>query len=153
MHEYTSKNKQSSSQSGFVAILATAVMLPIFGLVGLIVDAGRAGVVSSRVEYATKTAALTGVQYLSINELTAEAKADDAFHIVFDSTNYGATLTNLTITTNTSGINPIMTVKAETSLPTIFMQLFEENSLTITTQSKAKSVDEGGGNTSYHIVE
>jgi Flp pilus assembly protein TadG len=119
--------------------LVAALMIPIMGLVALVIDAGRARLVSERLARAAEFGAMAGVQNLSAGEDAARDKAGDAFNAAFGTGVLGAVLNgDVEVTSGVQSGSPTITVVASAKFTTLFMQLFEYDELFISAEARAR---------------
>lgn len=113
------------------AIFTALIVIPLIGVIGLSMDAGTLWLAHSRLSYATDAAALTGGQaYFSA---TRDSQINAMFAADFPAAAMGATVGTPTITTDAAQTQ--ITVATSAQVPTVFMKMFNVNSVQMNASS------------------
>jgi len=120
------------SNQGAVAPLIAIVMLALIGCMGFAIDVGRSVLVRARLVDALDAAGLAVGARLSTTDYSADA-------LKFVSANFkggyaGATVTKVTATANST--KSVISLSATATVPTIFMKLFGQKSVTVNAASE-----------------
>lgn len=125
-------------EEGVSAMLVALLVIPLIGVVGLAVDAADLWLAHSRLSYAVDSAALAGGRaYFSA---TRDNDIKAYFAANFPNGYLGATVGVPTITTNAAQTQ--LTVAATAQVPTMFMKLFNFNSVPMAASS---TIEREGG--------
>lgn len=116
---------------GAVAVMTALALVPLLGMVGLGVDAGRAYLVQSKLSQALDAAGLAGGRVMF--DSTRDADAQAFFNANFPSNYLGAQASPLTIAADAAGEN--LTVSASATLATGLMQLVGQKLVTVRSES------------------
>ncbi|MGQ0677893.1 MAG: pilus assembly protein TadG-related protein, partial [Rhodospirillales bacterium] len=123
---------------GSVVAFAAIALVPLVAGVGIGVDSGRAYIVRAKLHQALDAAALAGGRVMY--ETTRDADIKMYFTANFPQGFMGATVTVPTITSDSTG--QVITVSASATLPTTFMQILGDKTITVnatTTVTRANS--------------
>jgi Flp pilus assembly protein TadG len=115
------------SETGVTLPLLALSMVMVVGLTGLAIDTGRAQLVQSKLQFSLDAAGLAAGSTASTSDLTTEVNK----YLNANFNGYlGATLTGVTATANSTitGIS----VSATATLPTVFMQIVNIPTVTVT---------------------
>jgi len=120
------------SNQGAVAPLIAIVMLALIGCMGFAIDVGRSVLVRARLVDALDAAGLAVGARLSTTDYSADA-------LKFVSANFkggyaGATVTKVTATANST--KSVISLSATATVPTIFMKIFGQKSVTVNAASE-----------------
>ncbi|HVI29300.1 TadE/TadG family type IV pilus assembly protein [Hansschlegelia sp.] len=120
------------SEKGAVAPLIGIVMLVLIGCMGFAIDVGRSVLVRARLVDALDAAGLAVGARLSTTDYSADA-------LKFVNANFkggyaGATVTSVTATANST--KSVISLSATATVPTIFMKLFGQKSVTVNAASE-----------------
>ena len=118
---------------GAVAIVIGLCILPLFAVMGLSVDGARGYTAKSKLQGAVDAAALAGGKAHSANEADPEVLARMYFDANYQEHFLDGTLTSFSaVIDNTT---ELMTVQAETAIPTTFMSLFGLDTMSIAAEA------------------
>lgn len=125
------KNNIIASQHGGVVILI-AVMIPVLlTVLGITVDIGRSYAVQSKAQNAADAALIGAVSTSGTTNVSAEARR--IFNANFTTNYMGTTLQSFTVTQPSPGQ---YVASVSVSVPTVVMQLFGQNSVSVSTTSR-----------------
>ncbi|MFL1873967.1 pilus assembly protein TadG-related protein [Hansschlegelia beijingensis] len=129
----------SRSEKGAVAPLIAIVMLVLIGCMGFAIDVGRSVLVRARLVDALDSAGLAVGARLSTTDYSADARK-------FVNANFrdgyaGATVTKVTATANST--KSVISLSATATVPTIFMKLFGQKSVTVNATSEVTRSSSG----------
>ncbi|WP_183393957.1 TadE/TadG family type IV pilus assembly protein [Hansschlegelia beijingensis] len=127
------------SERGAVAPLIGIVMLVLIGCMGFAIDVGRSVLVRARLVDALDAAGLAVGARLSTSDYSADA-------LKFVNANFrdgyaGATVTKVTATANST--KSVISLSATATVPTIFMKLFGQKSVTVNATSEVTRSSSG----------
>lgn len=126
------------SEHGSVLPLVGLSILALVGTTGLAVDMGRAQLVRSRLSNALDAAGLAAGSTVNTANLNSEVEK----YLNTNFSNYsGATINNVSITTNND--KSVISLSATAVVPTVFMQLFGTNSVTVSASSEITRASSG----------
>ncbi|MBI1273959.1 MAG: pilus assembly protein [Alphaproteobacteria bacterium] len=106
--------------------------LALTGAVGLAVDAGRAEMVQAKLSSALDAAGLAAGS--TISTANVQSEVTKYLNANFPSDYLGATITNVTVSVNSDATT--ITLSATATMPTTFMQIFDNNSVTVSAESE-----------------
>lgn len=136
------KNRQflkrlRKSQSGNVMYLTAGLLVPIIATIGAGVDLGQAYMAKARLQQACDAGVLSGRRAMADGTFTTAARqaADRMFAFNFPTGQYGTT--NLTFSPAQRGNNEV-TATASAVVPTIIMNAFGRESVSLTVNCTAK---------------
>lgn len=138
LHTWSSKkNSQTKGffrdEKGAVILLWALALIPLLAVLGITIDAGRAYYVHSVVAGAVDAAAVAGAKTASANgDIVGRATA------IFNANippNFQATINGPTISVSQN--NQLIAVSAQGTIPTTFMKLFGQNSISASASSQA----------------
>lgn len=118
-------------QGGAVALMAAFAMVPLLGLVGLGVDAGRAYMVESKLSQALDAAGLAGGRVMFDANRDADVQA--FFKANFPDNYLGATASAVAVSTDADSEN--LTVSASATMDTSLMQLLGRKNVAVRAES------------------
>ena len=118
------------SDDGFVVVFVAALMLPLFGLLGLAFDLGRSWLLEERLRQATDLAAIYGAQRLEASD--AEAQTAAFFRANLPSGASGA-IPSVSIDLPSSSV----TVSAGVRVPTTFSVVIGLSGMDLRARAKA----------------
>ncbi|MFJ5487114.1 pilus assembly protein TadG-related protein [Hansschlegelia beijingensis] len=129
----------SRSEKGAVAPLIAIVLLVLIGCMGFAIDVGRSVLVRARLVDALDSAGLAVGARLSTTDYSADA-------LKFVNANFrdgyaGATVTKVTATANST--KSVISLSATATVPTIFMKLFGQKSVTVNATSEVTRSSSG----------
>lgn len=133
-------------QRGAVAILFAVAAIPLIGFVGMGVDSARNYMVRSRLSAAVDAAALAGG-----NSFFSSTRDDDIrmyFHANFPDGYLGAQVEGPSI--DADPVNQTLTVSANATVPTTFMQLLGESDVVVATSAEVHPADARDGRGAVH---
>ena len=136
----TSQRKEFFRQEkGAVILIWALALIPLMGMLGIAIDAGRIYYVHSIITGAVDAAAIAGAKTAGTNgNIVGKATAIFNANIPSD---FGGTINGPTITLTSN--NQIVNVSATATIPTTFMMLLGQNSISASANSQAQISNPG----------
>ncbi len=129
------------SPRGGVAMVFGLAVIPLFAMVGLAVDGGRAYMAKSRLQAAVDAASLAGGHGFSMAQAQASADARMYFDANYASDYLGGELEQFTVTPHED--TGEFEVRAQAEIPTTFMRVLGIDTVEVSASSVAASAHKG----------
>ncbi|SLN36439.1 TadE/TadG family type IV pilus assembly protein [Oceanibacterium hippocampi] len=126
-------------ERGVSTIFVAAAIVPMFGLAGLAIDAGRGYIVQARLHQAVDSAALAGGRVFFNDD--RDAQITMYLNANFPANYMGATLSTPTITANEA--TGTVTVSATASISTTFLRVLGIDNMTVQSRTVVERADRG----------
>lgn len=126
-------------QEGSVFIIVGAAMMVLVGAVGVAVDVGRGQMAQTKLQNALDAAGLAAGA--SINSQDMQAEVTKYVNVNFAEGTLGATITDLR--TQLSDDDTKLTVKANATMPTSFMQIFGHDTMDLYAETEVTRTQKG----------
>ena len=126
-------------EHGSVLVIVALAAVALIGSVGIAVDAGRAHLVQNKLQNALDAAGLAAGASIDSSDITAVV--NKYITVNFGQGNLGATVTNVTVTLSSD--SQVVTATATATLPTTFMKLFNQNSVTVSAATQITRTNKG----------
>jgi Flp pilus assembly protein TadG len=122
----------ASDRRGGVAMILGLAIIPLFAIIGLSIDTTRAYMIKSRLSSAVDAAALAGGRVFMSD--TRDQDVQMYFDVNFPPGFMGSAVEPLVITPD--DVNRTLTVAAQATIPTTFMRVLGQDSITIATSAE-----------------
>ena len=124
----------ATDRAGTVAIIVAFSIIPLIGAVGIATDTARGYLVKSRLQAAVDSAALAGGRVFY--EQGRDSDIQQYFSANFPTGYMSAALQPLDITPDSA--NETITLEAQATIPTTFMQLLGQDTITVKASAQVK---------------
>jgi Flp pilus assembly protein TadG len=132
-------NKLLRARDGAVLAIVGLAIMVLVGSIGIAVDLGRGQMAQAKLQNAVDAAGLAAGASLSTTDLQAEVTK--YMNVNFTQGTLGATITTITPVLNSDGT--LLTVTANATMPTTFMQIFGENTMNLSAYTEVTRSQKG----------